>query len=215
MHKSSMARMKWFVNNYLTEEGHVKVLDVGSYAVHGSYRELFDGKNVDYVGLDIVEGPNVDLVADDPYSWDFIEDESFDYIISGQAFEHIEYPWLTMEQIYKKLKIGGIICITAPNSGNEHKHPLDCYRYFADGLAALAKWAGFKVIDATVAGIPERNASSDYDDYWNDVCLIAIKSEEEINTDKYPGLKYERRYYLGDNKILEVKFLTAWIRGGQ
>ncbi|MCH5250044.1 MAG: methyltransferase domain-containing protein [Lachnospiraceae bacterium] len=214
MHKSSMARMEWFVNNYFTDKKHVKVLDIGSFAVNGSYRELFDGKNVDYVGLDVVEGPNVDLVADDPYSWEFIEDESFDYIISGQAFEHIEYPWLTMEQIYKKLKMGGIICIIAPNSGNEHKAPLDCYRYFADGFAALAQWAGLKVIDVTVAGIPERNASSDYDDYWNDVCLIAIKSEEEINADEYPRLKYERRYYLGNNKLLEVKFLTAWIRGG-
>lgn len=214
MHKSTMVRMEWFVNHYITGKEPVKVLDVGSYSVNGSYRELFNGKNVDYVGLDIVEGPNVDLVASDPYSWDFIEDESFDYIISGQAFEHIEYPWLTIKQIYKKLKMGGIICITAPNSAEEHKYPLDCYRYFADGFAALARWAGFKVIDVTVAGIPKRNASMDWDSYDNDVYLIAIKSEKEINENEYPKLKLERRYSFGQNKMLEVKFLSAWIRGG-
>lgn len=89
MHKSSIMRMKWFVEHYV-EKG--KVLDVGSYDQTYSYRNLFQGKDVEYTGLDICEGPNVDVVMDHPYSWSSLEDESFDYIISGQAFEHIEYP---------------------------------------------------------------------------------------------------------------------------
>ena len=36
------------------------ILDVGSYDVGGSIRDLFN-KN-DYTGVDIIEGPNVDFV---------------------------------------------------------------------------------------------------------------------------------------------------------
>ena len=45
MHKESMTRMKWFVENYIKEERDcLKVLDVGSYDVNGNYRELFNGR---------------------------------------------------------------------------------------------------------------------------------------------------------------------------
>ncbi len=67
-----------------------------------SYRKLFDGKQAQYIGLDIAAGPNVDVIMDKPYEWDSLEDESFDFVISGQAFEHMEYPWLTIKEIYKK-----------------------------------------------------------------------------------------------------------------
>lgn len=39
----------------------------------------------------MVDGPNVDLVPKDIYYWEEITDESFDLVISGQVFEHIEY----------------------------------------------------------------------------------------------------------------------------
>lgn len=209
--------MNWFAENYVTGEGK-KILDVGSMDRDCSYRKLFDGKQVQYIGLDIAAGPNVDVIMDEPYQWDSLEDESFDYVISGQAFEHIEYPWLTIKEIYKKMKPGGICCIIAPNTSGEHKMPLDCYRFFSDGLAALAKWAGFLVIDVTVAGIPAREASPDWDSFDNDVCLIARKphnespsaEKETIEDMIYPKFKLERRIHGLLDQKLRYKCLLKW-----
>lgn len=50
------------------------------------------------------EGPNVDVVLKNPYDWDAIESDSFDLVISGQAFEHIEFFWKTMEEMTRVLK---------------------------------------------------------------------------------------------------------------
>jgi len=178
MHKSAMRRMKWFVDNYIPRNEKVKVLDVGSYNVNGCYKSLFAGTQVEYVGLDITSGPNVDIVPKDPYSWDEIEDESFDFIISGNAFEHIEYPWLTIKEIYKKLKPGGFICILAPFAHVEHRYPTDCYRYLSDGFIALAKWANFQVIEATVGGVPKDTKDPEWFDSkenYDDTVLIAAK----------------------------------------
>ena len=192
MHTSAMLRMSWFVDNYVKGKGKVRVLDVGSYNVNGCMRPLFDGTEAEYFGLDIEAGPNVDIVMNEPYNWDNIPDESFDFVISANAFEHIEYPWLTIKLIYSKLKHGGIACIHAPLAIGEHRYPTDCYRYYSDGFRALAKWAGFQVINATVAGVPSMDVPKEWDDA-NDTLMVIIKSDKPINPDDYPALKCERR----------------------
>lgn len=76
------------------------------------------------------EGPNVDVVLKNPYDWDAIESDSFDLVISGQAFEHIEFFWKTMEEMTRVLKKDGLLCLIAPNGFGEHRYPVDCYRFF-------------------------------------------------------------------------------------
>ena len=197
MHDSAMLRMKWFIDNYIPYDKEVKVLDVGSYDVNGSYKELFDGTCVDYVGLDMEKGPNVDYAPNDPYRWEEIEDNSIDYVISGNAFEHIEYPWLTIEEIYRVLKVGGVACILAPNSIGEHKHPTDCYRYYADGFSALAKWAGFQIISVTVGGVPNDDISEEwYYEGANDTLMVVGKGIASEILCTLPRLDTEKRYYL-------------------
>lgn len=194
MHKSAMLRMQWFIENYIPKDKKVRILDVGSYSVNGNYRQLFRNIDVDYVGLDIENGPNVDVVVKDAYCWNEIKDESFDFVISGNAFEHIEFPWLTMEQIYKKLKPGGFICILAPFRLGEHRYPTDCYRYYPDGLKALAKWARFTVVDATTGGVPDTDDLTEWHtENYDDTVLIAGKQIEAGTIDMLPKFSKEIR----------------------
>ena len=161
MHDTSMKLMKEsFVDRYIDADKSYELLDVGSYDVCGTYRKLFSN-NVNYTGIDVSEGKGVDVVLKDPYSWDEINDSFYDIIISGQCLEHVEYPWLTMEQIAKKLKPDGIVAIIVPSSGDIHLFPIDTYRYNPDGMRALGKWAGLKVVSV------ER-----IDTHWADVLAI-------------------------------------------
>ena len=154
MHRSSFERMRAFRDSYLVEFAGrpLRILDVGSAAVLGSisYRDLFATKSWRYVGLDAQPGPNVDVVATDPYAWRDFADASFDVAISGQAFEHIEWPWLTMSEIARVLKPNGLAAITAPSGGHVHRYPTDCWRYYPDGFPALAKYAGLSVVENDV-----------------------------------------------------------------
>ncbi len=196
MHKSTYKRMNYLVHYYetylLNNQENVKVLDVGSYDVNGSYKEIFNTSKYIYTGLDVCEGPNVSIVPKDPYCWDEIKDQSYDLVISGQAFEHIEFPWLTIKEIARILRPSGFCIITAPNSMGEHKYPTDCYRYFSDGLAALAKWAGLKVLHVSVAGIPDIGVSEEWDHVANDAYLVAQKEPEVYLQIPQPFI-YERR----------------------
>jgi SAM-dependent methyltransferase len=124
-----------------------RILDLGSYDVNGSYRPLFQCPDWKYEGADLQPGPNVDIVLADPYSWSF-RDNSFNVIISGQAFEHFEFFWLTWKEMARVLKPGGFIFLIVPSCGPEHKFPVDCWRFYADGMRALGKLCRLEVLEA-------------------------------------------------------------------
>lgn len=176
MHRSSYEAVKRFRGfaDKAFPAGQLRVLDVGSRDVNGTYKDIFsNAERYLYTGLDVAPGPNVDYVPADPYRWDEVPDGLFDIVISGQAFEHIEFPWLTMEQIGLKLKVGGLACIIAPSRGPEHRYPVDCWRIYPDGMRALAKWAKLDVIDVKTAW--GRNGLGDGSDIWGDTCCVLRK----------------------------------------
>lgn len=125
------------------------ILDVGSASIEGalSYKDVFTSPSWRYIGLDMSPGPNVDLVPSHPYHWYEIEDGTIDVVVSGQAFEHIEWPWLTIREIARVLRVNGIAAITAPSSGSVHRFPKDCWRFYPDGLPALAAYGGLLVVE--------------------------------------------------------------------
>lgn len=151
MHKSSYEKMRKFVELYLKEYSDLKldILDVGSQAISASntYKPLFNNQSWNYVGLDMVEGNNVDVCVSNPYDWNEVETNSFDIVISGQVFEHIQFPWSTIFEIGRVLKDGGLACIIAPSSGPEHKFPFDCWRYYPDGFSALCQYIEFHEVE--------------------------------------------------------------------
>lgn len=180
MHKNSYSKMKWFKNTYLNKTDKLDILDVGSLDVTGkyNYKTIFNENNWTYTGLDIKAGKNVDLVVTDIYNWFEIENESFDVIISGQFFEHLEYFWLTMSQIERVLKPGGYVCIIVPSAGLKHGGDmLNCYRFHEDGLIAMAKYVDLEIDIVSVDNRPEANP-------WNDACLVAHKKGSSVNADK-------------------------------
>ncbi|MDQ3493973.1 MAG: class I SAM-dependent methyltransferase [Pseudomonadota bacterium] len=151
----------------------VAIADIGSMDVNGSYRPVFDDEAWQYTGVDMSPGKNVDVVLHDLYQWSELETASFDVVVSGQAFEHIEYFWETMGEVARIMRPGGLCCLIAPSSGYEHRYPVDCWRFYPDGMRALARYAGLETLDAYAewdpALYPER------DPVWQDCVLVARK----------------------------------------
>ena len=129
---------KYFKNN-------IKVLDVGSYDINGSNRFLFDD-NVEYTGLDIMEGPNVDIVSRcHEYNG---ENESFDLIISTECFEHDMYYEESIKKIVSLLKPGGLFLFTCattgrPEHGTLRTTPEDSATALADLSEEEIEWKNY------------------------------------------------------------------------
>jgi SAM-dependent methyltransferase len=112
------------------------VLDVGSYDVNGTLRPLCAELGLVYTGLDVAAGPNVDMVAPDPYHY-ALDDNSFDNVISTSTMEHVPYIWLWLPELVRVLRPGGLLAITTHMSWELHRYPLDCWRVMPDGMTAL------------------------------------------------------------------------------
>lgn len=175
MHPSSLLNMRRFVERHLAgrDDAPLVVVDIGSQNVNGTYRPLFDRPAWRYVGVDMAPGENVDVVLSDVYQWRELPDGSCDVVVSGQALEHIEYFWLTMHEVARIMKPGGLCCIIAPSGGYEHRYPVDCWRFYPDGMRALARWAGLETVEAYAQWDPEEHP--DRDPVWQDCVLVARK----------------------------------------
>jgi SAM-dependent methyltransferase len=176
MHQSSFDKMRWFREEFLKGEDResIIVLDLGSQDVNGTYRPIFEHPRWTYFGVDMEAGKNVDVVLRNPYRWSELRSGSADVLISGQAFEHIEWFWLTMLEVERVLKPGGLCCIVAPAAGPEHRYPVDCWRFYPDGFAALARFARLEVLSVSTQW--ESKNYSDGSDQWKDSLLICRKS---------------------------------------
>lgn len=84
------------------------VLDVGSLDINGNNRHLFE--DCDYLGLDIAEGRNVNVVSlAHEYN---ASDEHFDLIISNDCFEHDMFYEKTLNNIVRMLKSKSLFLFT-------------------------------------------------------------------------------------------------------
>ncbi len=176
MHQSSRDKIRSFRDRYLDHriDEPLVILDLGSLDVNGSYREYFALSSWIYLGLDLVSGSNVDIVLQNPYTWKEVRSNYADVIISGQTFEHIEFFWITMLSIARVLKPEGLSCIIAPAGGFEHRYPVDCWRFYPDGLAALARFARLDVIEVSTQWEPDPRYT-DGSNRWQDSMLVCRK----------------------------------------
>jgi SAM-dependent methyltransferase len=96
------------------------ILEVGSYAVNGSIRPFFESCTpVEYIGVDLVEGPCVDIVKSG-HELEY-EDNHFDLAISCECFEHNLYWAETFTNMIRMTKPGGIVAISCASRGRvEH-----------------------------------------------------------------------------------------------
>jgi len=94
-----------------------KVLDAGSFDVNGNNRCLFRGRSYEYIGVDVAPGKNVDLVSRiDALTY---PDGFFDTIICTEMLEHDMYWKLSIKNMLRMLKSGGLMLITCGTTGRK------------------------------------------------------------------------------------------------
>ena len=94
---------------------HKRVLDIGSLDVNGNNRCLF--KDCKYIGLDVVPGPNVDVVS---IAHLYKPSAPFDVVLSTNALEHDLYWRQTFDAMLTFLKPAGLLFFSASSSWPEH-----------------------------------------------------------------------------------------------
>jgi len=149
----------------------VRVLDVGSGDINGNNSYLF-GQETKYEGNDMTAGKNVTIVS--PTSKLTFDEGHFDIIVSTECFEHDPEYELSMKNIARMCKPGGIFFFTCASTGRpEH------------GTRRVAQWASF----ASLGGV----------DAWQDYYKNLTFEDISFLTEFFP---FSRTYYNEHSKDL-------------
>jgi hypothetical protein len=132
------------------------VLEVGSRARSAITRSHRIPKQLSYVGMDILAGPNVDVVGDAHELSSLFAGRKFVAIFSTSVFEHLLMPWKVALEMNKILEPGGIVYTSTHQTWPVHEEPWDFWRFSKTTWHALFNPAtGFAVTEAVV-GEPAR-----------------------------------------------------------
>ena len=153
MHEASFEKMRavrsaYFSPDVRSAQFGCSTLVRGALRVPLTYGELFNAPSFNYVGLDIMEGHNVDVVPEDIFSWETLTTESFELVVSGQMLEHNPYFWVTLAEMARVAVAGGLIVCIAPSTGNPHRFPYDCWRFYPDSWASMCEYIGLELVEA-------------------------------------------------------------------
>lgn len=100
----------------------------------------------EYYGLNLFHG-SLEQFAENPENW-----EKFDVIVMHHTFEHLPDPLVSLGQIKKLLKSGGVLYIGVPNIMNLKKRPeiffqrAHPFSYSPHSLKLMLEKAGFGII---------------------------------------------------------------------
>lgn len=145
------------------------ILEIGSNLVPGqeeigNLRPLFPGR--EYLGMDMREGPGVDLVAR-------VEsiprpDASVGAVIALNTLEHVKHFWKGFEEIKRVLKPDGALLVSCPFYFHIHNYPDDYWRFTPAALQVLLEdypskilgWHGSKKRPANVWALAFRGRAA-------------------------------------------------------
>lgn len=178
--------MRRCVAEFVPTDRELTVVDLGSgtsperVAAGMTHGALFADHDATVIGVDVEEKANVDVVLRKPYRLPF-RSNSVDVVISGQVFEHIPFFWASMLEIARVLKPGGLFIMTAPSRGHKHM-VVDCWRYYDDGVRAMAAFTGL-VVRRARTDFPKRRpgrvfeveSHANRDGYWGDTVGVLQK----------------------------------------
>jgi SAM-dependent methyltransferase len=177
MHISAMHFGKLFFDTYLSNQGKVKILEVGSLDVNGSLRSVKPTYS-EYTGVDFQKGDGVDIVLQTADRLPF-EDNTFDAVVCSSVYEHAEFFWALHLECLRVLKSTGLLYVNAPSNGVIHRYPVDSWRFYPDAGASLTAWAnknGYKSL-LLESFMGSSMGPSAVKEVWNDYIAVYLKDE--------------------------------------
>lgn len=137
-----------FFKNYVHGQDIKTALEVGSRARSGvNNRDTYLPKEIDFTGVDVLEGECVDVVCDAHELSKHVKNNHYELVYSLNVFEHILMPWKVVLELNKVMKKGGIVMIFTHHAYPLHDLPWDYFRFSDNAWYSMFnKATGFEII---------------------------------------------------------------------
>lgn len=169
-------------------------LEVGSKAYDDVDRvRMIFANEKDFVGIDMLEGENVDFVIDltRPFAEvdDILQGKRFRSIYCLSVLEHCDNPFLMAENLSRLLADDGVLYVSVPHAWKFHGYPSDYWRFTHEGIKKLFPDLSFAENESWVST-----------DVENDIQLLA---DSDLGRVRIKGSYYRK----------QGRYLTAFFVG--
>jgi SAM-dependent methyltransferase len=140
---------RYYVERFLGRNAHLvrgRCIEFGERR----YMSFFPSATA-YEVISVIPGPDVDYLCDVHFP-DAVPLEAFDSIICTQVFEHLAYPERASQSLFRMLKPGGLLLLTAPFLNPVHYCPTDFRRFTPECLAMILGDVGFTIEETDFGG---------------------------------------------------------------
>ena len=134
-HPEQLAFIELVVNSLSGSNRSKKVLEIGSYDVNGTIRDVI-GLCEEYVGVDLVEGPGVSVV-EYGHKVDF-NDSYFDLSLSSECFEHDPHWQLTFLNMIRLTRPSGVVVFTCASNGRPEHGTIRSNPFLSPGTQSVS-----------------------------------------------------------------------------
>ncbi len=126
-----------------------RVLEIGSRARSGLTVRHVLPPQLTYVGLDLLPGPNVDVVGDVHDLGPLFPANHFSAAFARSVFEHLAMPWKAVLELNRVLEPGGLVFVMTHQTWVLHEEPWDFWRYSQDSWPCLFNaYTGFELVES-------------------------------------------------------------------
>jgi hypothetical protein len=151
----SRARLTELFAEHVSELQAPSVLELGtrqSQANQSTMHRNWVPHAGEFLGTDIEQGSDVDIVADVHRLSAIVGIERFDVILSFSTFEHLKYPQLAAHEVMQALRVGGLLLVVTHQTFPLHSYPSDYFRFSTDALETLfPRQMGFEIAPSSLA----------------------------------------------------------------
>jgi len=126
-----------FLTNEILKIKNPKILIIGGGEIGSGMESLYLNHKEKICSFDIYNSPNVDFIADAHQIP--IRNESFDVVIIQAVLEHVLNPQKVVSEIWRLLKLNGIVYAETPFIQHVHEGPYDFTRFTESGHRYLFK----------------------------------------------------------------------------
>jgi SAM-dependent methyltransferase len=182
----SHAQQQYFcklVEKNFFERKKISILEIGSYNVNGTIRDIF--VNQKYIGVDVKKGPCVDIVYD---GQNLDIKDKFDLSISCECFEHNPFYLENFKKMIELTKNDGVVVFTCASLFRKEHGTTRTTS--ADSPGSMEKWDYYKNLFKKdfEKKIDMNKTFYKYQFYYNlfsdDLYFIGIKNDNHLENFK-------------------------------
>jgi hypothetical protein len=134
------------------------VIEIGSKSysqnTFNDYRKLCTDNEIKYLGVDLSEGPNVDLIIDFTEDFSVIQEKlklKFNTVICCSVLEHVKDIFKFAKNTTSIINPGGVLFLSVPFIWEYHGYPYDYWRFTPAGVEYLFDQFSFPLEYRTIS----------------------------------------------------------------